>query len=249
MGTPLHVVPRLEPFLGLFAEGALLCADAPGAKPERVSLIGALCCRESWVCDAPGYRPRGSVDGSGDWTARAGHWTTREGVKVIPDTAVGRAFLRSAGWSLPKRKDGTIVPGPYAIPMDGLGWGRGMLQADILGDHRAMIPPAGVSWPVDRQAATACAQLHLAREELAAYVALPPITCSCGECGKVLSFGAAVVCRYNAALASIERELRAGRHPDHATTGGDYGTDVAALEAAVIARWPDSGIELPRRTA
>ena len=156
------------------------------------------------------------------------------GVRTIPDTDAARAELRAAGWSIPK-KNGQVVQGPYAIPLDGRGWGRGLLQLDVLGDQRDLILPA--PWPVARQAAAACAQLHLARLQL--------VEAGFGQ-DEHLELG--VVCRYNASLERVRAGLEAG-NPNIGTTGGDYGSDVEALAAAVRARWPDSGIQLPGRTA
>jgi hypothetical protein len=227
VSTPLHIVSRIEPYLGLFAEGADLFAQAQGTKPESVATLAALALRESWCCDAPGYRPRGSPDGTGDWTARTGHWTRREGVQVFADTPENRERLRELGWSLPKRKkpDGSleVVPGPYAIPGDALGFGRGILQMDALGDFRALYRPA--PWPVERQAYAACAMLDKARVQLARFADHP-------------LYPRAVIARYNAAIDRVVAGLEAGA-VDVGTTGGDYSADVEALRNAVIARFPD----------
>jgi hypothetical protein len=234
--TPLSVVPKVEPYLAAFAEGSLLFARAHGTKPERVSLLAALVCRESWACTAPGYRPKGSVDGSGDWTARTGSWCRRPGVIVHPDTDGARAALRLAGWSIPHDLEGKPLPGPYAIPKDGKGWGRGMGQVDFLGDFADLIAPT--PWPVAHQAAVWCAQLNRNRQELAEWAKHP-------------LFERAVAARYNAALPRIVTGMENAITKkdddlvDAGTTGHDYGRDVLALEAAVVARWPDTGIDLP----
>jgi hypothetical protein len=228
VSTPLRLVPLVEPYLAPFAEGALTFSRAHQTVPERVSLLAAICLRESWAGTAPGYRPHGP-DGSGDWTARTGHWTKRgPSVIVHPDTDGARAALRLAGWSIPKR-NGAVVPGPYATPLDGKGWGRGLLQLDSLGDFRDMIAPA--PWPVPAQAAAACAMLHLARTQLAPFAS-----------GDLLR--TAVICRYNASLDRVRAGVDAG-NPEIGTTGSDYATDVLALETAVAARWPDTAADLP----
>lgn len=64
---------------------------------------------------------------AGDWTMRVGKWLQAPGVRIV-DTA-------PSGWAYPKKKDPitgalVVVPGPYAIPEDGLGWGRGLMQID-----------------------------------------------------------------------------------------------------------------------
>jgi hypothetical protein len=228
VATPLRVVPLVQPFLGAIAEGVLTYARAHQTKPERVTLLGALLLRETWAGTAPGYRPKGSPDGTGDFTARIGHWAKRIDVNVHADTDGARAALIAAGWSLPKR-DGQVLPGPYATPRDGKGWGRGMWQLDVLGDVRDLIAPA--PWPVDRQAAAACAMLAQARRELAPFAS-----------GEALEM--AVRCRYNASLSRVRAGLEAG-NPSIGTTGGDYGLDVAVLESAIVDRWPDTACELP----
>lgn len=226
MSTPLRVVPLVQPYLRDMAAGALLYAQANGTKPERTSLLAAICLRETHAGRAPGYRPVGSPDGTGDWTARTGPWLRRMGVRIVAELP--------PGWSAP-RKNGVAVPGPYAIPLDGLGWGRGFFQADVLGDHRDLIAPA--PWPLDRQASAACAHMHLARKQLAeAGFADHPL------------FERAIVSRYNASLTRVRAGLEAG-DPDIGTTPGpgerkgDYGRDVLALDAAIVARWPDTGLE------
>lgn len=232
MATPLHLVPLVEPYLPALAQGALAFAQDHGTKPERVSLLAAICLRESHAGTAPGYRPKGP-DGSGDWTVRTGHWTKRgPSVVVHQDTDGARAALQLAGWSIPK-KHGALVAGPYATPLDGRGWGRGLLQLDVLGDCRDLIAPA--PWPPDRQASAACAMLAQARRELAALAT-----------GDLLEM--AVRCRYNASLDRVRSGIEAG-DPNVGTTGGDYGCDVAALEAAIFARWPDTAIDFPGRSA
>lgn len=236
--TPLSVVPLVEPFLRAFAQGALVFAETHGTKPERVSLIAGLCLRESWACTASGYRPKGDPSGSGDWLVRTGHWTRRDGVIVHPDTPGARAALRAAGWSIPKGRDGTPVPGPYATPKDGRGWGRGLLQGDILGDFCELIPPPGTPWPVEQQAFKACAHLDLARRQLAEFAKHPLFERACRA-------------RYNASLARVVTGMEnaitknAPDELDLVTTGRDYSRDILSLEAAVVARWPDTAIDLP----
>src|SRR6266704_2932742 len=121
------------PFLELFEEGTMAFASDRKTKPETVATLGGLCLRESIASWA--LRPKGSPTGTGDWSARAGSWPHREGVQVIADTPSERLRLEKSGWSLPMRKNPIsgvweVATGPYAIPLDGLGWGRGLLQLD-----------------------------------------------------------------------------------------------------------------------
>jgi hypothetical protein len=224
--TPARVVPNVEPFLQLLTEGSLDFASDHGTPVEDAATLAGICLRESLAGAA--LKPRG-IDGAGDWSARTGHWTKRQGVEVFPDTNEARAQLRLLGFAIPKRQ-GQVVPGPYAIPADRAGWGRGAFQLDVLGDqaHRIQVAP----WPMDRQAYAACAQLHLAREQLAPFATHA-------------LFDRAVVDRYNASLERVRAGLEAG-NPSIGTTGGDYSVDVLALAEAVRARWPD---RFPRRVA
>jgi hypothetical protein len=219
VGTPLTVVPYVEPYLDLINEGSLIYATAHGTPPEQVDLLAAICLRESLAGRA--LRPQ-TPDGTGDWTVRTGGWTKRMGVRSISDTRASREWLRENGWSIPRR-EGQTVPGPYAIPLDGRGWGRGLFQLDALGDQRDLIAPA--PWAVEYQATAACAQLALAREQLEPYKGHP-------------LYASAVVARYNASLDRVRAGLLAG-NPDIGTTGGDYSRDVESLRLGVRARWPD----------
>jgi hypothetical protein len=221
-GTDLE---RLGPYLPAFAEGALLFAGAHWTPPEDVALLAAICLRETEAGWAPGYRPQRSPDGTGDWCARVGHWTRKGGVLVLEDADK----VRAAGFALPKKK-GQILPGPYAIPADREGWGRALFQIDALGDFADLVMPA--PWPVERQAAAACAQLHLARQQLmeAGIATTHPLFLRC------------VVARYNTSLERVLAGLAAG-DPDISTTIGpsgkpDYSRDVLGRRDALRARYP-----------
>jgi hypothetical protein len=224
--TPASVIPNVEPFLPLITEGVLDFASDHGTPVEDAATLAGICLRESLAGAA--LKPPG-IDGAGDWSVRTGHWTKRQGVEVFPDTDAARAELRALRFAI-RKKNGQPVPGPYAIPKDRLGWGRGAFQLDVLGDQAHRIQPA--PWPMDRQAYAACAQLALAREQLGAFAAHP-------------LFGRAVLSRYNAALERVRAGIEAG-DPDIGTTGGDYGRDVEELAEGVRARWPD---RFPRRGA
>lgn len=218
---PKRAFALVERHLPAIMEGAAMHASATGAPPEDVALLAAIAIRESAAGQA--LRPRGVPEGTGDWTARVGAWRSRAGVRLVD--------ALPPGWSPPKRA-GQVLPGPYAIPLDGLGWGRGVFQIDILGDLRDLIPPAGAPWPLERQAYAACAQLALNRRELAPWASHP-------------LHERAVVARYNAALERVRAGLEAG-DPDIATTGGDYGRDVLATRDALRGRFPER-FPVPRR--
>jgi hypothetical protein len=237
--TPASVIPQVEPYLAAFAQGALAYAQQHGTRPERVSLLAAICLRETHAGWAPGYRPRGSPTGTGDWVLRTGHWTHELGVVQWPDTGGFRSTLKAAGWSLPRDSRGEVLPGPYATPRDGRGWGRGLFQLDILGACRDLIPPPDAPWQVDLQAYAAAQHMDIARR------VLRDVT------GDAAMLERAVVVAYNAGAVRAAKALRsavsAGRPDaiDDVTTGHDYSRDVLALEAAVAARWPDTAVEIP----
>lgn len=216
VGIAARGLSLVEPYLADIAQGALMYASAHGTTPEPVALIGAIGIRESLMGAL--LTPKG-IDGCGDWTARVGHWLDRQGVKVVRELP--------PPWRAPKR-NGKIIPGPYAIPHDGKGWGRGTYQLDFLGDVRDLIAPA--PWPMDRQAAACCAMLAICRRDLAAFRGHP-------------LYDRAVAARYNTTAANVIAGFDAG-DPDIATTPGpsgrpDYGADVLTLRDALIARYPD----------
>lgn len=240
MATPLTIVPQVGPYLAAFAQGALAYAQQRGTAPERVSLLAAICLRETHAGWAPGYKPRGALHGSGDWVLRTGHWTHEIGVVQWPDTGGFRSTLKAAGWAFPRDARGDVVPGPYATPRDGRGWGRGLFQLDVLGACRDLIPPPDAPWPVDLQAYAAAQHMDLARRSLR------PVTQDAALLDR------AVIAAYNAGPARVATALRnalgLGRPDmvDDVTTGHDYSRDVLALEAAVAATWPDTALDLPR---
>lgn len=189
---------------------------------EESALLVALGSVETEWGWGSGYRPKGSPDGTGDWTARRGGWLSREGVAVVKD-------LKSLplGWAAPRKRleDGTVVilPGPYAIPVDGLGWGRGLLQMDHLGALRHLYRPA--PWPVDLQVRAACLHLAESRRWLSRFELLP-------------LFERAWIAAYNAG-PSVAGPLQRGEDPDRVTANGRYGAMVQERAAAMRAAFPD----------
>jgi hypothetical protein len=92
------------------------------------------------------------------------------------------------------------------------GHGFGLFQIDNRGPY-AFLPREAPDATPYLQARWACFVLGDARAELARFRLLPV-------------FEAAVLCAYNAGSPAVRKALLAGQHPDHATTGGDYGSDV-----------------------
>lgn len=173
-----------------------------------------------WGCGW-GYRPKCSPDGTGDWTARRGGWLQKPHVQIIKN----RESL-PPGWSPPRKKlpDGTVavLPGPYAIPDDGLGWGRGLLQLDYLGALRHLYRPE--PWPVELQARAACLHLAESRRWLARFKANP-------------LFDRAVLAAYNAG-PRVAGPLQLGRDPDRVTKSGRYGAVVQERAGALHRAFP-----------
>lgn len=219
---------RVESFFEPFSIGALDFATDNNTIAESVATLGAICIRESLAGLA--LKPVGDPDGTGDWTARAGNWPHREGVQVIADTPGERKRLVKLGWTLPMRRNAVgvweVVPGPYAIPIDGLGWGRGLLQLDALGDFKHLYPGSKVKWPVDRQAYAACAMLNRARRELASYLTHP-------------LYERAVLARYNCALPGVLVGMQmTPANPDYRTTKGNYGRHIESMRDQLLVKFP-----------
>lgn len=150
------------------------------------------------------------------------------------DTALIAAIcLREtrAGWA-----PGYRVPkgNPRHLGFGDSGHGFGLFQIDDRGPYAYLPHEAPEATPY-LQARWACAVLADARAELARYRTMPV-------------FEAAVLCAYNAGSPRVARCLREGRHPDHATTGGDYGSDVMARRDRLRREHPDR-FPLPGGTA
>ncbi len=210
---------RLEPHLSAILEVARARGEAP-------ALLAALGSRETEWGYAPGYSPKTSPDGTGDWVARRGSWLSKPGVRSYPDGAT-----LPSGWSKPRDKDGHVLPGPYALPGDLLGWGRGFFQCDAFGEFAHRYHPG---WTVIEQLHAACDELAADRVGLASIKAHP-------------LFEQAVVCAYNADRARVLAAVKAGQDPDRVTTpgprelngskAGDYGSDVLDRASAFRASY------------
>lgn len=122
---------------------------------------------------------------------------------------------------------------PKGSPM---GWGdgghaRGLFQIDDRGPYKHLPLEAPDATPF-LQARWVCWILSDTSAELVRFASSP-------------LFEVAVVAAYNAGSPRVARALRAGRHPDTVTTGGDYGTDVLLrrdrLRLADPVRFPAPG--------
>lgn len=150
-----------------------------------------------------------SADGTGDHTARVGRYLRQPWVQVV----VGLP----AGWSLPRDRRGSILPPPYAIPVDGRGWGRSIWQIDF-GAHAFARGPE-----VDDPAKAADYAAGVLSDAIAYWWRRAAATGWTTE--------ALAVASYNAGTGGVKAALERGEPPDAATTGGNYGRDVLAMAA------------------
>lgn len=107
MNLPFHHLQVLRPHLE--AAGAHHNVEPP--------LLAAVCWRET---QAGIFIQR--TQGTGDFWARSGHYLHAEGVQVV--TTLPRGWSAAPGQA-----------GPWAIPEDGLGWGRGLMQHDYAAEY------------------------------------------------------------------------------------------------------------------
>jgi hypothetical protein len=149
-----------------------------------------------------------------------------------------------AGWARGYEPTGS----PHGRGDHGHGWG--LFQFDDRGPYRRLPRECPEATPM-LQARWACAALQDARRELVA--ALGPAF------ERNALFEVATVCCFNAGSPAVVRAIRAGRHPDHATTDGadadrkgDYGSDVLrrrdALRAVLAGAEPVPPRPIPEPT-
>lgn len=154
------------------------------------SLLFAVLDRESEGSEA--LRPKGAA-GTGDWTARTGHWLREPHVRVVTELP--------PGWHAPKDHNGDVIPGPYAIPEDGQGWGRGLMQHDF--ESSLLFDWRDPAVNVDRGA-------KLLAELLAEFPRAPR----------------SAIASYNCGPQRVRDAILAGLDVDRYTTGRDYSADV-----------------------
>jgi hypothetical protein len=143
--------------------------------------------------------------GTGDWTARGGSYLTAAGVTVISDEATF-----PAGWSYSGN-------GPWAIPEDGKGWGRGLMQIDYAAS-------VSINWEDPYTNITQGAKIYLQK---ATYINARVDQLSPAELEK------AAIAAYNCGQAAVVKALLAGNDVDSTTTGGNYSKDILSH----IASW------------
>ena len=178
------------------------------------------------------------ADLTGDYTARTGSWLKAPGVKVVSEGDLPTKWIR------PRDGDGNVIPGPYAIPEDGLGWGRGVMQVD---------------WPRARaekhnwrdHLANIRLGLRIYKEKVKELSAAPSGAWTIGA-GLAKTLGVmpgtypakavppdlvpvAALAAYNAGAAAVRRAYSAAGQQgiDRITTGKDYATKVAGTIVAL----------------
>lgn len=107
---------RLRSIDADLANTILIAADRYGVSPLAIYAIGQNETRWGQAGLAGGYR-----DDTGDWTARPvgapNHWESVPGTKIVTE--------------LPEHWSSGGTSGPWVIPGDELGWGRGITQLDF----------------------------------------------------------------------------------------------------------------------
>jgi hypothetical protein len=197
----IDVLPsRLGQWAEQLARGALDTAPASMNPLKWALFAAAVMDRES--NGGSQLRPHGA-GGSGDFTARRGTWLSRTDiakvVQVVP-----------AGWYPPRSGDGLPLSGPYAIPIDEQGWGRGLMQLDV-GTY-----PELIGQTLDAQSQVRRAMLQLRGLFL-------KLDSSMDEEQRLQRTAAA----YNAGPRALTSD-----DPDRFTTGGNYGSDVLQRAAS-----------------
>lgn len=191
LGTLVPMLSRISEcadYAELIAEAALsLRSDADGARTLAL-LVAAVGWRESkWRLAL--------FEGCGDWTMRTGRWLVEEHTVHVSEPP------RGSRWLYPRRKDGSIIPGPYCIPDDGLGWGREAMQIDF---------KTALTFDWRNLAANVRKGAQMLDAGLRAF----PGNLNAG------------VASYNAGPHNVRHALSLGHHPDSVTTGGNYSADV-----------------------
>lgn len=214
---------RLEPYLPEMHDACMI-------EGEDVALVAGVVLRECLAGWGAGYDPKGTHVGTGDRGARV--WSAarlerdRELVKVV-----GEVRVEEPG------KPGVLATRYKVVPRDERGWGRFLVQIDWVGPYGHLARECPAPEPF-LQFRWGCWVLRDARKELL------------GHLGQAFArdplFEVAAICSYNAGSAAVARAIKAGRHPDLATTDGadedkdgDYGSDVMRRRDRLRTRYPD----------
>lgn len=198
----------------------------------------------------------GTVGGFGSESGGAKDWTSAELTRDMSEALKYGTFIkasasahnlqpslicavgsRESNWGLspdmhPKGPSGT---GDWAkrhgkLPPDGLGWGRGLMQADYAASDFAKDPS---KWPDPRQNIEfGCNELAL---DLGHYETRFP------NISKANQLKAAIAA-YNTGPGNVDHSLSKGRDVDSTTAGGDYSADVLSRAAWFQAKGFDDQI-------
>jgi|SRR5712664_608096 len=182
-----------------YADVIAQVASESGEKPAVLTAIGW---RETKWGTSRSLDVQGP-SGTGDFVARVGHWLNGANVQILDDLP--------AGWHVPKDSQGNPLPGPYAIPADGRGWGRGLMQIDL---DRAL----GIQWddPLTnvREAAKVLGEKRAYIQSHIAETLTPD------------ELERATVAAYNHGEGGSVGNLLAGRDIDTGTDHNNYSADV-----------------------
>lgn len=158
--------------------------------------------------------PKGP-SGTGDWTARPPGWSIAKHGKIVTKLPLTDGVQR---WmphpSLPN--------GPFYIPLDEKGWGRGLMQIDEAVHY---------DWLHANDWTNPKVLIDKAAKELSANLAL---MAKGGLKGSLLVHAA--VSGYNVAPSTALADARAGRSPDANTTGKNYARDTTGAGMGVLDR-------------
>jgi hypothetical protein len=216
-----------------YVDSVIYAADKTGMGVFQLLAIGQ---HETLWGEAAAMKPKGP-GGTGDWTARKGAWLQEKGVRIVNTLP--------PGWGAAK---GSV--GPWAIPSDGLGWGRGLMQVDFLAS-------LNFDWKDPLKNIVRGAEILKGKM---AYLAATPKTptLTIGDTaaksrgvapgtykdprpltGSKLLEGS--IAAYNTGELNVLRSLAVGVPADKTTTGGNYSADVLSKGVAVAGAFKQAG--------
>lgn len=141
------------------------------------------------------------ADGCGDRCLRcASRYPSRQGLALVDELV--------DGWAVPRDDRGEVLTGPYIMPADGLGWGRGLAQLDYA-SHREWVQTH--DW---RDPATNIRRGARVLREAHDWMHLRGLTGA--------QLWAATIAAYNGGTGRVLAAVQAGHDPDDMTSGRDY---------------------------
>lgn len=158
--------------------------------------------------------PRGPT-GTGDWTARPPGWSISKHGKIVTQLPLTDGVLR---W----KAHPTLPNGPYYIPEDEKGWGRGLMQLDFAIHY---------DWLRSHDWTNPATIIRKAASVLGDNLAM---AARAGLKGATLLHAA--VSGYNLTPSVAIAAAKAGKNPDEKTTGGNYARDTTGAKLGVLDR-------------